>query len=82
MSRSLNTRLRLHVTDAPRRRGSAPTLRGRASSDVVTRRALVVGGVALAAIMLILSAQSTRARSAPELSAEPATAGIVETAQL
>jgi hypothetical protein len=40
-------------------------LRGRASNDVITRRALVMGGVVLFALMLILSAQSTPARSTP-----------------
>jgi hypothetical protein len=58
-------------------------LRGRASSDVITRRALVVGGVVLAALMLILSAQSTPARSTPEIAADTAVpAAAVETAQL
>jgi hypothetical protein len=83
MSRSVAPRLRLPVTGPSRKKGSAPALRGRASSDVVTRRALVLGGLVLAALMLILSAQSTPARSPPATAADAAVAATaVEAAQL
>lgn len=80
---SPSVRLRLPVDASSRRRGSAPTLRSRPSNDVITRRALVTGGAILAALMVILSAQSTSARSAPEPMPETVAAtAIVETAPL
>jgi hypothetical protein len=81
MSRTASRPLRLLVTDVSRRKGSAPALRGRAKGDVVARRALVVGGVVLATLMVILSAQSTSARSSQEVALDPP-ASSVEVAQL
>jgi hypothetical protein len=50
---------------------------------VVTRRALVTGGAILAALMVILSAQSTSASSAPEAMPETvATNTVIESAPL
>jgi hypothetical protein len=58
-------------------------LRSRPSTDVITRRALVTGGAVLAALMVILSAQSTSARSAPDPMPETvATNTVIETAPL
>lgn len=56
----------------------------RRRDDTILRRVLVIGGVLLAASMLILSTQTSRARSAPEVTVEAVgePQPIIETAAL